>query len=45
VAGTTDWQLPAKAAKVCRALEKEGKSIMSVSLHPELSNDFIIRHR
>ena len=43
--GTTDYCLPAKAARVCRALEKEGVSITSVSLHPELSRDFIIRHR
>lgn len=43
--GTSDWQLPAKTAQVCQDLENNGKTIMSISLHTELSNDFIIRHR
>jgi hypothetical protein len=43
--GTTDWQLPARTAQVCRALELKGQAILSISLHPDLPNDFIIRHR
>jgi len=42
--GSTDYCLPARTAQVCRDLEKDGKAITSVSLSPELSRDFIIRH-
>jgi hypothetical protein len=43
--GSFDFCLPASAAEVCRKLEVKGATIMSVSLHPELSHDFVIRHR
>ena len=43
--GTSDWSLPAKTAQACQNLIHHGKTIMSISLHPDLSNDFIIRHR
>ena len=43
--GTSDWSLPAKTARVCQNLIHNGKTILSMSLHPDLSNDFIIRHR
>ena len=42
--GTTDYCLPAAAARACRSIEELGLSITSVSLHPELSHDFVIRH-
>ena len=43
--GTSDWSLPAKTAQACQNLIQHGKTIMSVSLHPDLSHDFVIRHR
>lgn len=43
--GTTDWQLPASMASVCERLEKHGNTITAMSLHPELAQDFVIRHR
>jgi hypothetical protein len=43
--GSFDYCLPASAAEVCRKLEEKGAAITSVSLHPELSHDFVIRHR
>jgi hypothetical protein len=42
--GSFDFCLPATAAEVCRKLEQKGVGITSVSLHPELSHDFVIRH-
>lgn len=43
--GTTDWQLPSRTAAICQRLENDGSRITSIILHPELSHDFIIRHR
>jgi len=43
--GSSDWQLSAAAADVCERLEKHGDTITSMSLHPELSEEFVIRHR
>ena len=43
--GTMEWQLPSKTAEVCERLEREGSKIMSVMLSPEVTQDFIIRHR
>jgi hypothetical protein len=43
--GSFDYCLPASAAEECRKLEEKGATITSVSLHPELSQDFVIRHR
>jgi hypothetical protein len=45
ISGSLDWQLPANISDVCESLEKEGRTIMSMVLHPEVSQDFIIRHR
>ena len=42
--GTSDWSLPAKTAQECQNLILRGATIRSISLHPDLSNDFIIRH-
>jgi hypothetical protein len=44
VDGETHWMLPAQTAKAFETLEKEQRSVTSVSLHPKLPNDFIIRH-
>jgi hypothetical protein len=44
VDGETHWMLPAQAAKAFETIEKDKQSITSVSLHPKLPNDFIIRH-
>jgi hypothetical protein len=41
--GTVDYCLPSTMAYVCQQLEKQGSTITSVSIHPELSHDFIIR--
>ncbi|GKY96105.1 hypothetical protein MPSEU_000570800 [Mayamaea pseudoterrestris] len=41
--GKTDYCLPAAAAGACRTLEMRGASIMSITLHPELAHDFVIR--
>lgn len=43
--GSTDYMLPTAAAKACREIEASGLNITAMSLHPELSNDFIIRHQ
>jgi hypothetical protein len=45
VDGTVDYCLPAEPARVCRSLEESGATIMSMSLHPELTHDFVIRSR
>jgi hypothetical protein len=42
--GTVDYCLTAAAARACRSIEATGSSIASVTLHAELSHDFIIRH-
>jgi len=43
---TTDYCLPAATVAACKTIEKkQGGMITSVSLHPELSQDFVIRHR
>jgi hypothetical protein len=42
--GTCDWVLPAKTAQECQNLIRQGKTIRSISLHPDLSNNFIIRY-
>jgi hypothetical protein len=42
--GSTDYCLPAVVAQACLDLERRGSSITSMTLHPELSLDFCIRH-
>lgn len=42
--GSIDFSLPANVAGVCRKMVQQGISITSVSLHPEVSHDFVIRH-
>jgi hypothetical protein len=44
VDGSVDYCLPAAIARVCRSIESKGLTITSISLHPELSHDFIVRH-
>lgn len=41
--GSIDYCLPAAQAQIVAELESRGHSITSVTLHPELSQDFIIR--
>ena len=41
--GTVDYCLPTSIAQVCENIEKQGATITSMSLHPELSHDFVIR--
>lgn len=43
--GTTDYCLPYAAFQACRSIEAQGSSITSMSLHPLMSHDFIIRYR
>ena len=42
--GSTDFCLPAKAARVCERIEQLGGDITSISLNPDISHDFVIRH-
>lgn len=42
--GSIDYCLPAAIARVCRSIEAKGLTITSMSLHPDLSHDFIVRH-
>lgn len=41
--GTVDYCLPAHMGLVCQKLEQEGSTITSISLHPNLPHDFVIR--
>ena len=42
--GTVDYCLPSTVAAVCQQLEAKGSTtITSIALHPELSQDFVIR--
>jgi len=42
--GTIDYCLPAEIATVCEHIERRGASITYIALHPEISNDYLIRH-
>lgn len=42
--GTIDYSLPAEVANVCEFIEKSGGKITDMSLHPDVSQDFVIRH-
>jgi hypothetical protein len=42
--GSIDYCLPAKVARVCERIEQRGGTITSISLHPDISHDFVIRH-
>jgi hypothetical protein len=42
--GSIEYCLPAKLARVCDRIEKMGGSVTNVCLHPDISQDFIIRH-
>ena len=42
--GTIDYCLPAEVASVCAYIEKQGGRITDMSLHPDVSQDFVIRH-
>lgn len=42
--GTIDYSLPSKIARVCDRIEERGGNITNISLHPDISHDFIIRH-
>ena len=41
--GTVDYCLPAHMGLVCQKLEQEGSTLTSISLHPNLPYDFVIR--
>ena len=41
--GTVDYCLPAHMGVVCQKLEQEGSAVTSISLHPNLPYDFVIR--
>jgi hypothetical protein len=40
-----DYFLPAHIAQACQTLEQDGKDITNIVMHPELSQDFIIRSK
>jgi hypothetical protein len=42
--GTIDYCLPAEVASVCDYIESRGGRITDMALHPEVSQDFVIRH-
>lgn len=42
--GSTDYSLPSKLASVCERIEERGGKITNVSLHPDISHDFVVRH-
>jgi hypothetical protein len=42
--GTVDYCLPAEIAEVCEDIERRGGEITNITLHPEISHDFVIRH-
>ena len=42
--GTVDYCLPAVVAEVCEHIELHGAKITNIALHPEISQDFVIRH-
>lgn len=42
--GTVDYCLPAEIAEVCERIELLGGEITDITLHPEISHDFVIRH-
>ena len=41
--GTVDYCLPAHMGLVCQKLEQEGSALTSITLHPNLPYDFVIR--
>lgn len=42
--GTIDYCVPAQVASVCEYVEGNGGTITEITLHPEISDDFLIRH-
>jgi len=42
--GSMDYCLPAKVARVCERIEQRGGNITNISLHPDISHEFVIRH-
>ena len=42
--GSIDYSLPSKIARVCERIEERGGKITNISLHPDISHDFVIRH-
>lgn len=42
--GTIDYCLPAEVASVCEYIESSGGQITDMMLHPDVSQDFVIRH-
>jgi len=42
--GSIDYSLPSKVARACEQIEERGGKITNVSLHPEVSQNFVIRH-
>ena len=42
--GSIDYSLPSKIARVCERIEERGGKITNVSLHPDISHEFIVRH-
>lgn len=42
--GSIDYSLPSKIARVCDQIEERGGNITNISLHPDISHDFVIRH-
>ncbi len=42
--GSIDYCVPAAVASACEYIERNGGYITEISLHPEISNDFLIRH-
>jgi len=42
--GSIDYSLPSKVARVCERIGERGGHITNISLHPDVSHDFVIRH-
>ena len=42
--GSIDYCLPAEIAEVCDRIERQGGQITNITLHPDISHDFVIRH-
>ena len=42
--GTIDYCLPAEVANVCEYIARNGGQITDMALHPDVSEDFVIRH-
>lgn len=43
--GSIDYCVSASVAAACDYIERNGGTVTDIALHPEISNDFLIRHR